>query len=201
MMLRSLCVFCGSSFGSRPEYRRAAEDMGALLAAHKIRLIYGGGNVGLMGALADACLAAGGFVTGVMPQLLTDKELAHRGLTELHVVKSMHERKAMMAELADAFVALPGGFGTFEEFFEVLTWTQLGLQNKACGLINVAGYYDSLLGLVDNAAAEGFLKSEHRALVLAADSATEILDRLMHFELKTVPKWSGLAKVSIDAIT
>jgi uncharacterized protein (TIGR00730 family) len=175
--------------------------MGSLLAARKIRLIYGGGNVGLMGALADACLAAGGFVTGVMPQLLTDKELAHRGLTELHVVKSMHERKAMMADLADAFVALPGGFGTFEEFFEVLTWTQLGLQNKACGLINVAGYYDSLLALVDNAAAGGFLKSEHRALVLEADSAPEILERLMRFELKAAPKWSGVAKASIDAIT
>jgi len=190
-MIQSVCVFCGSSLGSRPEYKLAAEEMGGLLASRKIRLIYGGGNVGLMGAVADACLAAGGAVTGVIPQALMDKEIAHRGLTELHVVKGMHERKALMADLAGAFVALPGGFGTFEEFFEVLTWTQLGLQQKACGLVNVMGYYDSLLGLVDKAAEEGFLPAAHRKLVLAADSAGEVLELLMDFKPGVAPKWIG----------
>jgi len=188
-MIQSVCVFCGSSLGSRPEYKLAAEEMGGLLARRKIRLIYGGGNVGLMGAAADACLAAGGAVTGVIPQALMDKEIAHLGLTELHVVKSMHERKALMADLAGAFVALPGGFGTFEEFFEVLTWTQLGLQQKACGLVNAMGYYDSLLGLVDKAEEEGFLPAAHRKLVLAADSAGEVLELVMDFKSSVVPKW------------
>ena len=190
-MIQSLCVFCGSSLGSRPEYKLAAEEMGGLLASRKIRLIYGGGNVGLMGAVADACLAAGGAVTGVIPQALMDKEIAHRGLTELHVVKSMHERKALMADLAGAFVALPGGFGTFEEFFEVLTWTQLGLQQKACGLVNVMGYYDSLLGLLEKAEEEGFLPAAHRKLVLAADSAGEVLELVMDFKPSVAPKWIG----------
>jgi uncharacterized protein (TIGR00730 family) len=190
-MIQSVCVFCGSSCGSRPEYKRAAEEMGALLASRKIRLIYGGGNVGLMGAVADASLAAGGAVTGVIPQALMDREIAHRGLTELRVVKSMHERKAMMADLAGAFVALPGGFGTFEEFFEVLTWTQLGLQQKACGLVNVMGYYDSLLSLLEKAEEEGFLPAAHRKLVLAADSAGEVLELVMDFKPRVAPKWIG----------
>jgi len=201
MMIESLCVFCGASSGSRPEYKLVAEELGALLASRKIRLIYGGGNVGLMGAIADACLAAGGAVTGVIPQALMDKEIAHRGLTELHVVKSMHERKAMMAELAGAFVALPGGFGTFEEFFEVLTWTQLGLQQKACGLVNVLGYYDSLLSLADKAVEEGFLPAAHRKLVLAADSAAELLALLVNFKPSVVPKWIGRGKGAIDDVS
>lgn len=197
-MIQSVCVFCGSSCGSRPEYKLAAEEMGRLLASRKIRLVYGGGNVGLMGAVADACLAAGGAVTGVIPQALMDKEIAHAGLTELHVVKSMHERKAMMADLAGAFIALPGGFGTFEEFFEVLTWTQLGLQQKACGLVNVMGYYDSLLALADKAAAEGFLPAAHRKLVLAANGAGELLELLMEFKPSVVPKWIGR---SVDEVS
>jgi uncharacterized protein (TIGR00730 family) len=201
MMIEPLCVFCGASSGSRPEYKLVAEELGALLASRKIRLIYGGGNVGLMGAIADACLAAGGAVTGVIPQALMDKEIAHRGLTELHVVKSMHERKAMMAELAGAFVALPGGFGTFEEFFEVLTWTQLGLQQKACGLVNVLGYYDSLLSLADKAVEEGFLPAAHRKLVLAADSAAELLALLVNFKPSVVPKWIGRGKGAIDDVS
>jgi len=188
-VIHSVCVFCGSNAGRRPEYQRAAQEMGTLLARRNIRLIYGGGNVGLMGALADACLAAGGAVTGVIPQALGDKELAHWGLTELHIVKSMHERKAMMAELAGAFIALPGGFGTFEEFFEVLTWTQLGLQRKACGLVNVLGYYDSLLALADRAAEDGFLQPQHREMVVAAESPAAVLEMVLHFQPPSVPKW------------
>lgn len=200
-MIQAVCVFCGSSLGRRPEYRRAAQKMGALLAERSIRLIYGGGNVGLMGALADACLAAGGEVTGVIPQALGDKELAHWGLTELHIVKSMHERKSMMAELAGAFIALPGGFGTFEEFFEVLTWTQLGLQRKACGLVNVSGYYDSLLALADRAAEDGFLQPEHRQMVVAADSPAAVLEMVLHFEPPAVPKWGNIGTAAIRDAT
>jgi uncharacterized protein (TIGR00730 family) len=191
-MIDSVCVFCGSSFGARPEYRRAAEELGALLAKQHLRLIYGGGNIGLMGALADACLAAGGEVTGVIPQALGDKELAHWGLTELHIVKSMHERKAMMAGLAGAFIALPGGYGTFEEFFEMLTWTQLGLQRKACGVVNVLGYFDSLLALADRSAQEGFLQPAHRHMLLAADTPAAVLDLVLHSEPPLVGKWEHL---------
>ena len=201
VMIESLCVFCGSSSGSRPQYKLVAEELGALLAGKKIRLIYGGGIVGLMGAIADACLAAGGAVTGVIPQALMDKEIAHRDLTELHVVKSMHERKAMMAELAGAFVALPGGFGTLEEFFEVLTWSQLGLQQKACGLVNVLCYNDSLLSLADRAVEEGFLPAAHRKLVLAADTPSELLELLMNFKPSMVPKWIGRGKGSVDEVS
>ena len=165
--------------------------MGTLLAQRNIRLIYGGGNVGLMGALAEACLAAGGAVTGVIPQALGDKELAHWGLTELHIVKSMHERKARMAELAGAFIALPGGFGTIEEFFEVLTWTQLGLQRKACGLVNVLGYYDSLLAQADRAAEDGFLQPPHREMVVAAGSPAAVLEMVLHFNPPSLPKWGN----------
>ncbi len=200
-MIQSVCVFCGSSFGRRPEYRRAAEEMGVLLAQRNLRLIYGGGNIGLMGALADACLAAGGVVTGVIPQALGDKELAHWGLTELHIVKSMHERKAMMAELAGAFIALPGGFGTFEEFLEVLTWTQLGLQRKACGLVNVLGYYDSLLALADRAMEDDFLQPAHREMVVTADSPAAVLDKVLHFLPPAMPKWGDLGKGAIHDAT
>src|SRR6266481_626511 len=139
VMLRAVCVFCGSSFGRRAEYREAAEELGRLLARRGISLVYGGGNVGLMGVIADACLGAGGRVVGVMPRSMVDREIAHLGLTELHVVESMHERKALMADLSDAFIALPGGYGTLEEFAEVVTWSQLGIQVKPCGLLNVEG--------------------------------------------------------------
>jgi uncharacterized protein (TIGR00730 family) len=141
-----------------------------------------------MGVLADACLGAGGRVIGVMPQMLVDKEIAHRGITELRVVRSMHERKALMADLADAFLALPGGFGTFEEFFEILTWTQLGLQRKACGLLNVDGYYDPLLRLADQALAEGFLRAPHREMLLCDTDAARILDRLSEYQPPAVEK-------------
>src|ERR1043165_174167 len=142
---RRVCVFCGSSPGARPEYRQAAEAMGRLLASRRIGLVYGGGNVGLMGLLADAALSAGGEVIGVIPRHLDAREVAHRGLPDLRVVASMHERKALMADLSDAFIALPGGLGTLEEMFEILTWAQLGLHRKPCGLLNVLGYFDRLL--------------------------------------------------------
>ena len=178
MTLRSLCVFCGSSFGNRPEYSAAAAEMGRLLAERGIRLIYGAGNVGLMGVLADAALAAGGEVIGVIPQMLVDRELAHRGITDLRIVGTMHERKALMAELSDAFLALPGGLGTFEELCEALTWTQLGIHAKPCGALNVGGYFNHLELLLDQAVREGFLRPGDRGNLLTEDSSAALLDRL-----------------------
>jgi len=187
--MRSLCVFCGANFGRRPGYREAASRVGELLAQRGVTLVYGGGNVGLMGALADACLAGGGRVVGVIPRALEEKEIAHRGLSEMHVVSSMHERKALMADLADAFLTLPGGFGTWDEFCEALTWSQLGLQKKACSFLNVEGYYDALLSLADRAAEDGFIRPEHRQLLLVDDDPARLLDRLTNYEVPYVPKW------------
>lgn len=188
-MIRRLCVFCGSSFGSNPVYREAAESVGRALAQRGIALVYGGGKVGLMGTLTDACLAAGGRVIGVTPQALVDKEVAHTGLTELRVVGSMHERKALMAELSDAFVALPGGYGTWEEFCEVLTWSQLGIQRKACALLNIHGYYDPLLELADKAVSEGFLKEVNREMLLTDDDPERLLGRLSTYSPQIADKW------------
>jgi uncharacterized protein (TIGR00730 family) len=178
MNLRSICVFCGSSVGLRPEYSLAAAEIGRLLATRGIRLVYGAGNVGLMGVLADAALAARGEVIGVIPQMLVDKELAHRGLSELRIVGSMHERKALMAELSDAFLALPGGLGTFEELCEILTWSQLGIHAKPCGCLNVLGYFDPLLAMLDRAVSERFLGPAQRRLLLSADRPDELLELL-----------------------
>src|SRR4029434_4742979 len=161
--LRSICVFCGSNSGRRPEYGAAAAEFGRLLAQGDIRVVYGGGNVGMMGLLANAALGAGGEVIGVIPQRLVDRELAHPRLTDLRIVTSMHERKALMAELSDAFVALPGGLGTYEELCEVLTWAQLGIHHKPCGCLNILGYFDSLANLLDVAVTEGFLRLDQRA--------------------------------------
>jgi uncharacterized protein (TIGR00730 family) len=161
-------------------YQEAAREVGRLLGQRAIRLVYGGGHVGLMGVVADACLNVGGCVIGVIPQALADKELAHKGLTELRVVGSMHERKAVMAELSDAFLALPGGFGTWDELFEALTWSQLGIQNKVCGLLNVNGYYDSLIAMVNRAVAEGFIRDPHREWLLSDTDVSRLLDRLNH---------------------
>jgi uncharacterized protein (TIGR00730 family) len=194
-MIQSLCVFCGSNFGNRPEYRQAANQLGRVLAQRRIRLVYGGGNVGLMGEVADACLNAGGEVIGVIPQGLVDREVAHFGLADLRIVHSMHERKALMAELADAFVALPGGLGTFEEFFEIATWSQLGIHRKACGLLNVAGYYDSLLAQADHSVAEGFIKPVHRSLLLTHTSPEGILDLLDRFEPPLLSKWMSKPEI------
>jgi uncharacterized protein (TIGR00730 family) len=174
----SLCVFCGSSRGGRPEYADAAAALGRLLAARGIRLVYGGGKVGIMGLLADACLGAGGEVVGVIPRQLWDLEVGHTGATEMHVVDSMHERKALMSALADAFVALPGGIGTMEEFFEVWTWGQLGLHAKPCGLLDAGGYFESLIRFLDHMVEERFLRPEQRAVVLVDGDPAALLDRL-----------------------
>ena len=192
--MRALCVFCGANFGRRPAYREAARHLGELLAQRGITLVYGGGNVGLMGTLADAALGGGGRVIGVIPRALAEKEIAHNGLSEMQVVGSMHERKALMADLADAFLTLPGGFGTWDEFCEALTWSQLGLQKKACAFLNVEGYYDALLALTKRAAEDGFIQSEHRELLLVGDDAEELLDRLRDYEVPYVPKWVGRAE-------
>jgi uncharacterized protein (TIGR00730 family) len=188
-VINSLCVFCGANHGKRPAYRAAAQQLGELLARRSITLVYGGGNVGLMGTIADACLAKGGRVIGVIPKALAEKEIAHAGLTEMHVVGSMHERKALMADFADAFLSLPGGFGTWDEFCEALTWSQLGLQKKACAFLNVEGYYDALFALAERAAEDGFIRAEHRQLLLVDTDPERLLDRLQTFEVPYVPKW------------
>ena len=188
-MGRRFCVFCGSSAGGRPEYAVAAEAMGRELVARGISLVYGGGRTGLMGVLADAALAAGGEVIGVIPHALVAKEVAHRGLADLRVVGSMHERKALMAELADGFIAMPGGYGTFEEFCEILTWKQLGLVTKPFGLLNVAGYYDSLLGLFDHAVTERFLKASHRDFVIADTDPGALVTRMLEYTAPREEKW------------
>ena len=187
--MRRICVFCSSSPGNRPEYRAAAEELGAELVRRNMGLVYGGGNVGLMGVLADAVLRAGGEAVGVIPKHLMTREVGHKGLTKLHVVRSMHERKALMADLSDVFIALPGGFGTFEEFCEVVTWAQLGLHAKPCGILNVLGYYSPLLAMFDHAVEERFLKQENRALVLARDSVPELLQALEEWRPTHVEKW------------
>lgn len=187
--MHRVCVFCGSNTGSRPAYREAALQLGAALARRGIGLVYGGGAVGLMGALADAVLAAGGEVVGVIPEALVAAEVAHRGLTERRVVSSMHERKAAMADLADAFIALPGGFGTLEEFCEVLTWAQLGLHQKPCGLLNVQGYFEHFLAMLDHAVTERFARPEHRALVLEAKDPEALLNMLRSYRPQSLHKW------------
>lgn len=187
--LRRVCVFCGSSSGTRPEFEDAAVALGRLMAERGLELVYGGASVGLMGSVADAVLATGGRVTGVIPEALVAKEIAHPGLTELRVVASMHERKAAMAELADAFVALPGGYGTLEETFEMITWTQLGLHHAPVGLYDIDGFFDHLGRFLDHAVAEGFVKPAHRDLVLVDDDPGRLLDRVARFEAPVVPKW------------
>ena len=177
--IRRLCVYCGSRPGVRPAYAEAARALGALLAAEGVGLVTGGGRVGLMGVVADAVLAGGGEATGVIPQALADREVGHDGLTALHVVGSMHERKAAMADLADAFVALPGGLGTLEEIAEVLTWAQLGLHGKPCGLLDVEGYYAPLVAFVDHAVAEGFVGADARAALVVERDPAALLDRLL----------------------
>ena len=187
--MKRICVFCGSSQGSRPEYRAAAEELGTELVRRNIGLVYGGGNVGLMGIIADAVLRAGGEAVGVIPEHIMSREIGHKGLTKLHVVHSMHERKALMADLSDAFIAMPGGFGTLEEFCEVLTWSQLGLHAKPCGILNVREFYTPLLAMFDHAVEERFLKPENRALVLARESAAELLRALEEWRPVRVEKW------------
>jgi uncharacterized protein (TIGR00730 family) len=190
--VRRLCVYAGSNPGNDLIYAQAARELADLLAERGIGLVYGGGRVGLMGVLADTALAAGGEVIGVMPQALVDREIAHEGLTELRVVASMHERKALMAELSDAFVAVPGGIGTLEELIEIYTWSQLGIHAKPCGVLNVDGYYDHLAAFLDHAVAAGFLKAEHRAVLSVASEPGELLERLAAYVPRTVAKWTEL---------
>lgn len=192
--MKRICVFCGSNAGSQAIYRAEAERLGRLLAARGIELVYGAGNIGLMGAVADACLTAGGTVIGIIPQALMGKEVAgravdHRALTRLEVVDSMHTRKARMAELSDGFIALPGGFGTFEEFCEILTWGQLGFHVKPMGLLNVNGFYDPLLAMFDRAVSDGFLRPQNRAMVLADTDIESLLATMADYRPEPVSKW------------
>ncbi|MEA2134217.1 MAG: hypothetical protein QOC68_2126 [Solirubrobacteraceae bacterium] len=187
--MKRVCVFSGSSPGADLAYRAAAGDLGRGLAERGIELVYGGAHVGLMGVVADAALEGGGRVVGVIPQSLVDREIAHPGLSDLRVVDSMHERKAQMAELADAFVALPGGVGTLEELFEVYTWNQLGLHAKPLGLFNVRGYFDGLVRFLDHAVAERFVTPAHRAMLLVGQDLGELLDGLAGWEAPAQPKW------------
>jgi uncharacterized protein (TIGR00730 family) len=188
--MRRICVFCGSTLGGKALYADAARELGERLAARGLGLVYGGGHIGLMGVLADAVLATGGEVIGVIPQALVDKELAHGGLTELRVVTTMHERKALMADLSDAFAALPGAFGTGDELLEMLTWAQLGIHAKPIALLNVGHYFDSLTAWLDHAVAEGFLRRAHRELLLQADNPEDLLTRLNTFRPPPPqPKW------------
>jgi len=187
--MKSITVFCGSNSGFRTEYAEAARSLARLFVEQNIRLVYGGGNVGLMGIIADEVMRAGGEVIGIIPESLDQKEVGHRGLTELRVVSSMHERKAQMADLADGFIAMPGGIGTFEEFFEILTWAQLGFHDKPCAVLNIAGYYDGLLALCDNAVTEGFLRPAHRALILEAANPEILLEKMRNLKPLPIEKW------------
>ncbi|MES2495870.1 MAG: TIGR00730 family Rossman fold protein [Pseudomonadota bacterium] len=191
MTIRSLCVFCGSSPGFDPVHGDAARALGTALAAAGIDLVYGGGRVGLMGMVADSVLAAGGKVTGVIPKALADLEVAHYGLTELHVVGSMHERKALMADRSDGFVALSGGIGTFEELFEIWTWGQLGDHAKPVALLNIAGFYDKLSGFLDDVVSAGFLRDAHRAMLMVDDDPAGLVRRLQDYVPPVVEKWIG----------
>jgi uncharacterized protein (TIGR00730 family) len=190
--MRRICIFTGSNPGSEPAYADAAGELATLLAQRGIGIVYGGGKVGLMGVTADAALAAGGEVIGVMPRALIDREIGHGGLTELRVVDSMHERKALMVELSDAFVALPGGIGTLDELFEAYTWSQLGIHDKPVGVLNVAGYYDRLIAFLDDAVGAGFLRPQHRATLAVAADPVELLDALAAYEPPQVGKWLEL---------
>jgi uncharacterized protein (TIGR00730 family) len=187
--VKRVLVFCGSSPGSRPEYTAAAASLGRLLAERELELVYGGASVGVMGAIADATLAAGGTAIGVIPNRLLEAEIAHPGLSKLHITDTMHERKALMSELADAVIALPGGTGTLDEFFELFTWSQLGLHQMPLGMLNVAGYWDPLLAFLDHAVNERFLRAEHLALLIVSLEPGALLDELAAYEPRTIDKW------------
>jgi uncharacterized protein (TIGR00730 family) len=189
MRLKSVCVFCGSNPGIDPIYAQAARGLGAAIASRGMSLVYGGGRVGLMGAIAEAVLGVGGKVIGVIPEALKRRELAFEAATELHVVDTMHERKQRMSDLSDGFIALPGGFGTFEEFCEVITWAQLGVHAKPCGLLNVKGYYDHLLALFDHAVVEQLLQERNRSIVLTEREPEALLDAMTRYQAPAVEKW------------
>ncbi len=190
-MLKRVCVFCGSNPGNDPVFLAAARDLGQALASAGLELVYGGASVGLMGAVADGALAHGGKVIGILPEALAAKELAHKSLTELRIVGSMHARKAMMADHADGFIALPGGVGTFEEFFEVWTWGQLGYHGKPCALLNIAGFYDGLLAFLDDVAGRGFMKQAHRDMLVVDSTIAPLLEAMQAYRAPDVAKWIG----------
>lgn len=187
--MKSLCVYCGSAVGASPAYAEAARGMAQAMVANNIALVYGGGNVGLMGVIADEVLRLGGEATGIIPKALMDKEVGHIGLTRLHIVKDMHERKAMMASLSDGFVAMPGGIGTLEELFEVFTWSQLGLHDKPIGLLNVNGFYDGLTGFLQHVVTEGFLKTDQTSLLLSEPEPQLLIERIKTFKPGFRDKW------------
>jgi uncharacterized protein (TIGR00730 family) len=189
--MKTVCVFCGSRGGSRPSYKAAARSMGSALARRRLRLVYGGGRVGLMGALADAALEEGGEVVGVIPKALVEREVGHTDLSKLHIVGSMHERKKLMADLSDGFIALPGGYGTLEEFLEVLSWAQLGIHEKPCGLLDVDGFWKNLSSLFDKAVEEGFVSPNHRTLVLSEKDPRLLLDTMSSYIPPKTKKWIG----------
>lgn len=187
--MKRICVYCGSSPGRNPRFGAAAEELGKALLRRNMGLVYGGASVGIMGMVADTVLAGGGEVIGVIPKALDAKELKHTGLTEQHVVKSMHERKAMMADLSDGFIALPGGWGTFEEIFEALTWAQLGFHRKPCGLLNESGYYDHLHLFLENAIEQQFVRPEYRSMLMISTDSEDLLDQFEAYEAPRVKKW------------
>jgi uncharacterized protein (TIGR00730 family) len=187
--MKRICVFCGSNTGLDPIYIETAQRVGEFFAENNIELVYGGGRIGLMGKVADAVMKNGGKVLGVIPEALAIREVAHAGLTELFVVGSMHERKAMMAELSDGFIALPGGFGTFEEFCEIITWAQLGIHQKPCAILNVGGFYDNLIALFDHSTAQNFIRPEHRSLVLEGENIRELYQKMKNFVPPVIEEW------------
>ncbi|TDG12589.1 TIGR00730 family Rossman fold protein [Seongchinamella unica] len=189
--MKRICVYCGSSPGRKPEYLAAARDLARAMVARGIDLVYGGGSVGIMGGIADAVLEAGGQVIGVIPRALAEREVSHRGVTDLRVVESMHERKALMAELSDGFVAMPGGFGTIEELLEVLTWSQLGFHQKPCAILNVEGYFDRLIQFLDHSVEQQFVKPVHRSMLLVEEDAQRLLSLMASYEHPVVDKWIG----------
>ena len=190
-MLKRICVFCGSSPHSDSKYFLTAEELARLLVKNGIGLVYGGSNIGTMKVIADTVLEAGGEAVGVMPQVLVDKEIAHPGLTELHIVDSMHERKAMMAELSDGFIALPGGIGTLEELFEILAWSLLEIHKKPCGILNAHHYYEKLIDFLNHAAAEHFIKEEHHSILIMEDNPLTLLERMNGYQAPNVKKWKA----------
>lgn len=188
-IMKRICVFCGSNSGIDPVYSEIAEKVGKFLAAQNIELVFGGGRVGLMGKIADTVMANGGKVIGIIPKGLSDREVAHQGLTELHIVDSMHTRKALMAELSDGFIALPGGVGTFEEFCEIVTWAQLGIHTKPCALMNVGGFYDPFIAMFDHSMNQGFIRPQHRALVLVESEIGKLYELMQNYRPPIIEKW------------
>jgi uncharacterized protein (TIGR00730 family) len=189
--IHSICIYCGSSPGRLDAYTLAAISVAEVLVRRNIRLVYGGASIGIMGILADQVLKLGGQAIGVIPKALASKEVAHKNLTELHITQSMHERKMLMAELADGFIALPGGIGTLEELFEIWTWAQLGFHDKPCGLLNIEGYFDALIGFLDHMLAEQFVKFHHHAMLIVETNADELLDRYIKYQSPAERHWVG----------